>query len=82
MGGCDTAAPTAETWAARLTARWQDTVAGILDVSRMLVDAKAEVGHGGWLKLVARLPFGERTARRLIAIGEDERLAARSVRPA
>jgi hypothetical protein len=33
-------------------------VAGILDVSRMLVDAKKNVGHGNWLKLVAQLPFG------------------------
>ena len=54
---------------ARITTRWQETVAGILDVSRMLVQAKAEVGHGNWLNLVAELPFGESTARRLLAVG-------------
>ena len=36
--------------------------------------AKADVGEGNWFKLVAQLPFGERAARCLLAIGGDEGL--------
>jgi hypothetical protein len=60
---------TVDEWAARITARWQDSVEAILDVGQMLVEAKAQVGHGSWLELVGKLPFSERTAERLMAIG-------------
>jgi N6-adenosine-specific RNA methylase IME4 len=64
---------TVDEWAARITARWQDSVEAILDVGRMLIQAQAQVGHGGWLRLIEKLPFGERTAQMLQRIVDEER---------
>jgi hypothetical protein len=60
-------------WAARITARWQDSVEAILDVGRMLIQAQADVGHGNWLRLVEKLPFGESTAQKLQRIVDPEK---------
>jgi len=63
-----------EAWAARIRARWASTVAGIFDVGRLLIHAKAALGHGEWQTMCARLPFERRTAAKLMAIANDERL--------
>jgi hypothetical protein len=64
---------TVDEWAARITARWQDSVEAILDVGRMLIQAQAEVGHGNWLRLIEKLPFGESTAQKLQRIVDPEK---------
>jgi N6-adenosine-specific RNA methylase IME4 len=63
---------TVDEWAARITARWQDSVEAILDVGRMLIQAQAQVGHGHWLRLIEKLPFGERTAQMLQRIADPD----------
>lgn len=62
-------------WASRISARWQDSVAAILDVGRMLIDAKADLARGQWLKMFEEreVPFGERTAQMLKKISHNER---------
>jgi hypothetical protein len=47
---------------------WQVAVASIVTTGTLLNEAKANVDHGDWLKLVEELPFGEDTAQRLMAI--------------
>jgi N6-adenosine-specific RNA methylase IME4 len=50
-------------------------VAGIFDVGRLLIQAKIALAHGEWQAMCdTRLPFGPRTAQRLMAIANDERL--------
>jgi N6-adenosine-specific RNA methylase IME4 len=60
---------TVDEWAAIITARWQDSVEAILDVGRMLLRAKSKTPSGSWLELIAKLPFGESTAEKLISVG-------------
>lgn len=65
----------AEEWAARINACWQASVTGILQVGRLLTEAKAHLDHGDFGDMIERqLPFGERTAQMLMAIGKDPRL--------
>lgn len=49
---------------------WQNAVESIVETGRRLIEAKARVGHGRWLDTVALLPFGERTAQRLMMVGQ------------
>lgn len=68
--------PTLEDYARRINARWQESVGSILEVGRLLVEAKAALDHGAFGDLVgSRCPFSIRTAQRLMAIGADQRLA-------
>jgi N6-adenosine-specific RNA methylase IME4 len=57
-------------WAARITARWQDSVEAIIDVGRLLMQAKEDLAHGEWFPMIERLPFSARTAQMLIRISE------------
>ena len=63
-------------WASRISARWQDSVDAILDVGRLLIEAKGELPHGQWLKMFdgREVPFGKRTAQMLIKVSLDARL--------
>jgi len=62
---------------------WQKSVEGILDTGRKLIAAKAELGHGRFLRIFADheqpverpVPFGRRTAQQLAAVAGDPRLA-------
>lgn len=54
---------------------WQNAVESIVETGRRLVEAKRRVGHGRWLDAVALMPFGDSTARKLIAIGSHPDLA-------
>lgn len=47
---------------------WQNAVEGIIETGQRLIEAKARVGHGGWLPTVERLPFSERTAQILMQV--------------
>lgn len=64
-------------WAARISARWQDSVEAIIDTGRLLADAKLALGHGNWLAMFhnKEVPFGERTAQRLMSVADDGRLS-------
>ncbi len=63
-------------WAEKITARYQDSVAAILDVGRYLIQAKAQLVHGEFGLLVEQdLPFSWRTANRFIVIAENPVLA-------
>jgi hypothetical protein len=72
----------ASKWCGRIRARWQDTVSAVLEVGQMLIQAKAEVGHGAWGFMFSgdnpqRLPFKSTTAKMLMAIAGHRILANR-----
>jgi hypothetical protein len=58
-------------YATKIAAAWQKTTEAIIETGRLLNEAKAEVEHGDWLKLVEALPFGARTAQMLMAIAAN-----------
>lgn len=63
-------------WASRIRAAWQKSVDGIIEVGRLLIEAKEALPHGEFIAMVeSELPFREHTARRLMAIARDERLS-------
>ena len=64
-------------WAARITALWQQSLTGIIETGRSLIEAQDNLDHGEWLLMVKNdLPFGAKTAQRLMKISTDPRLAA------
>jgi DUF3102 family protein len=66
----------AQTWAARITERWRASVESIIETGRLLAQAKATLPHGEFGAMCeSQLPFGARTAQRLIAIAQDNRLS-------
>lgn len=68
--------PPVANWAERITAAWNKSREGVLEVGRLLTEAKAALPHGQFTKMVeGELPFGERTAQRLMAIAGDLRLS-------
>jgi N6-adenosine-specific RNA methylase IME4 len=63
-------------WADRIAAAWQKSVEGVIEVGRLLTEAKAALDHGAFTEMIERdLPFKARTAQRLMAIAADERLS-------
>jgi N6-adenosine-specific RNA methylase IME4 len=66
-------------WASRIVEAWNASRESILGAGRLLIEAKAALPHGEFEAMVeTELPFGPRTARRLMAIANDERLANRT----
>ena len=63
-------APTAAQWAEAITASWQQAVASIIKIGKLLIRAKDQVDHGEWGPLVKQLPFSHRTANCLMAIAD------------
>jgi hypothetical protein len=60
----------------RITAAWQKTVANIVETGRLLIEAKDDIGFGGFQEMIrAELPFGPGTAQRLMQIAEDRVLS-------
>jgi hypothetical protein len=56
-------------WVGRITAAWQKTLDGIFETGGLLIEAKVKLPHGKFTAMVDHeLPFGERTAERLMAI--------------
>lgn len=47
---------------------WHNAVESIIETGRRLIEAKARVGEGQWLKAIALMPFSDSTARKLMAI--------------
>jgi N6-adenosine-specific RNA methylase IME4 len=66
---------TRKQWAARIKAAWQSSVEGIFKTGRELIAAKGELEHGAFEAMIENdLPFGPRSAQRLMAIAADKRL--------
>lgn len=62
-------------WALRIGACWQASVKAILEVGRLLEEAKAALPHGEFGTMIkSDLPFGRRTAEMLMAIAVDPRI--------
>lgn len=57
---------TPQEWALAIRARWQDSVHSIIDVGRMLIEAKAALPHGDFGPMHDDLPWGDRTSRMLM----------------
>jgi Protein of unknown function (DUF3102) len=56
----------------RITAAWQNTVHNIIETGRLLIEAKDDIGYGGFQEMIrAELPFGPNTAQRLMQIAEN-----------
>lgn len=66
-----------ESYRDRIAARWSEGVEAFLDCGRLLIAAKASLPRGEWGKLFSdgAMPFGERTAQRLMAIAAHPTLA-------
>jgi len=65
-------------WSSRICAAWQKSVEGIIEVGRLLIEAKAELAHGSFERMIeTELPFSTSKARMLMAIAAHPRLANR-----
>jgi N6-adenosine-specific RNA methylase IME4 len=63
-------------WADRITAAWRTSVEGVIEVGRLLAEARKALDHGEFTAMIDRdLPFKARTAQRLMKIADDERLS-------
>jgi Protein of unknown function (DUF3102) len=62
-------------WAKQISAAWRSSIEGIFKCGRLLIKAKEKLDHGQFAKMIEHdLPFGERSAQRLMAIARDSRL--------
>jgi hypothetical protein len=63
-------------WSRLICAAWQKSTAAIIEIGRLLIQARNGLEHGQWLKLVqAELPFNQGTAQRLMTIAQHPVLA-------
>lgn len=66
-------------WTASIRDMWTTAAEAFIGAGRELIDAKATLRHGEFEAMVEDdLPFGPRTARRLMAIALDPRIADRT----
>ena len=62
-------------FASQIAAEWRKSLQAIFECGHLLVAAKEQLAHGEFTKMIEHdLPFGDRTAERLMAIACDERL--------
>jgi hypothetical protein len=62
-------------WEKKIRVAWQKSRDAIFEVGDLLIAAKQELPHGQFQAMVENaLPFGPRTAERLMAIAADKRL--------
>jgi Protein of unknown function (DUF3102) len=67
---------TRASYAAEIVRAWQHSVDSIITVGRLIAEAKAELRHGEFSAMIrADLPFGPRTARRLMAVAQHPVIA-------
>jgi len=66
-----------EDYARKINAAHSRSVASVIEVGRLLIEAKEELDHGDFLRLFqgGTLPFGEDTAERLMRIAENKILS-------
>ena len=73
----DADADAEQQWAIKISATYQGAAGSLIESGRMLVQAKQELPHGKFLRLVhEKLPFGARTAQRLMCIALHKALNA------
>jgi Protein of unknown function (DUF3102) len=61
----------ADEFVKRISASWEKAVASIIETGRLLIEAKQELPHGAFQRMIDnRLPFGRRTAQMLMKIAE------------
>jgi hypothetical protein len=65
-----------QVWATRISERWRASIEAIIDVGRLLGEAKVSLPHGAFGSMIENdLPFSASTAQRLMAIARDPRLS-------
>lgn len=68
-----------DTLVGEINRTWSSMVSSIVETGRLLITLKAQTDHGEWMDLCeSRLPFGDVTARKLMAIAEHPILSNRS----
>lgn len=68
----DESAHEAEEWAAQIQSKLSASVAAIIEVGRLLLDAKKALGHGRYTKMVeSKLPFNVRQAQNYTRIARN-----------
>ena len=64
-----------ERWTTGISACWRKSFQAILETGRLLIASKQSLARGQWEAMCeSHLPFGKRTAERLMAIASDARL--------
>lgn len=62
-------------WADKILGAWRQSVEGIFEVGRLLIDAKAALLHGGFEIMVRdKLPFNKSAAERLMKLSRNPEL--------
>jgi DUF3102 family protein len=65
-------APEWKPWADKICVAWQKCAANFVAVGKLLIEARDQLDYGLFLDMIKReLPFGPRTAQRLMAIAEN-----------
>ena len=69
--------PRAEQWADRISTQVGKSVEALIEVGRLLVQAKADLPHGEWGRLFSEelIPFSQNTAGQLMAISSNRILS-------
>src|ERR1043165_7534490 len=68
---------TAADFAERISSCWRKTFEAIVEAGQWLIRAKAKLDHGEFQPMIeSQLPFGPRTAQKLMAIAQDNRMVA------
>jgi hypothetical protein len=63
-------------WAVEISSTWQRAVESIIRTGKLLIEAKSVLGHGNFEVMIkTKLPFGPRTAERLMVIAHHPILA-------
>jgi hypothetical protein len=63
-------------WAKKISDQWRNSVNAIIQVGSMLAQAKKAISPNDFAAMIANdLPFGERAAQMMVAVGQSERLA-------
>jgi len=62
-------------WVVKIVAVWRTILKDIIRTGQLLIEAKKSLPYKQWLPMVkGELPFGPRTAQRLMAIASDPRI--------
>lgn len=69
-----------EYWVVAVRGKLGESATNVIEAGRMLIDAKARVGHGNFERMFSdhddpvadALPFGKRTAQRLMGLGAED----------
>lgn len=66
-------------WSGRILDAWRKSVQSVLDVGKLLIDAKGDLKHGEFERMVEEsLPFGNSDARRLMIVARHPQFSNRA----